>query len=757
MLDLPVDDAHALLSGRALADLGIYGAVEGDFFDWVLADPDGADLVVRLARQVARFRLRDVEADVLKAVYESLIDPLQRKDLGEYYTPDWLAARVTAAAIDDPLRQTVLDPACGSGTFLFHALKRLIAAGDEAGLDDAAIVEAASRVRGLDVHPVAVIIARVTWLLALSERIEARAGDLHVPVYLGDALQWNLRDVGLTRDVTLPVPGEGPLFIPAGVVEDEARFEPVLRALSEGLEGDRPPERVRAALTRDAGVAAEDAAKLEATYARLLALKSAGRDGVWPFVLRNLLRPVWLSRPERRADIVVGNPPWVAYRFMSNDIREKVREASMRMNLWVGGVLATQQDLSALFWARAAERYLKPGGTIAFVLPYAALNRPAYAGMRKGGFGVASVRITGAWSLEETRPLFPTSSAVLFGQRATPTALPARVTKITGALPRRDADAAEAERYLEVQDAPWPMMATMAGASPYRDKFTNGATIYPRRFFVVEHLPAGRLGANRQAPRVRGKTGPLDKAPWNKVTPPEGPVEERFLRPLLPGECILPYRLLDPVLAVIPAEGKALMASEGAAGYRHLAAWLHDIEAKWAEHASKRADGTPRMTLKQQIDHMRKLSLQLTLKGPRVVYTGTGTMLSAAIAADAEVILGHTAYWAPIRNLNEANYLCAIINSDTLLQLVIPMQARGWRDPRHFDKLIWELPVRDYDPENGLHREIAEAGAEAERVAAALALPSGNFQRKRRAVREALTADGVAGRIEGLVGRLLAG
>ncbi len=760
VFDLPVDDARALLSGQALADLGIYGAVEGDFFDWVLADPDGIDLVVRLARQVARFRLRDVEADVLKAVYESLIDPAQRKDLGEYYTPDWLAARVTVAAIDDPLRQTVLDPACGSGTFLFHALKRLIAAGDEAGLDDAAIVAASARVRGLDVHPVAVIIARVTWLLALSERIEARAGDLHVPVYLGDALQWNLRDVGLTRDVTLPVPGEGPLSIPAGVVEDEARFEPVLRTLSEGLEGDRPPERLRAALTRDVGVAAEDVAKLEATYARLLALKAAGRDGVWPFVLRNLLRPVWLSRPERRADIVVGNPPWVAYRFMSNDIREKVREASMRMNLWAGGSFTTNQDLSALFWARAAERYLRVGGTIAFVLPYAALNRPAYAGMRKGGFGVASVRITGAWSLEEVQPLFPTSSAVLFGQRATPTALPTRVTKITGALPRRDADAAEAERHLKVKDAPWPMMATMAGASPYRAKFKQGATIVPRRFFVVEReRQTGRLGASRQAPIVRGKTGPLDKAPWNRVEPPSGPVEAAFLRPLLLGEHILPYRLIDPALAVVPADGKALMSAEGAdaAGHRHLAAWLRDIEAKWAEHASKRADGTPRMTLKQQIDHMRKLSLQLAVKGPRVVYTKAGTRLSAAVVDDPEIVIDHKAYWAPIRRVEEARYLCAVINSDVILQKVAPMQSRGSVGRRDFDKLVWELPVRDYDTENGLHREIAAAGAEAERVAAALALPSGNFQRKRRAVREALSADGVAGRIEGLVGRLLSG
>ena len=135
VLDLPLDDAAAILSGRALAEIGIQGAVESDFFDWVLKLPAGADLVLRIARQTGRFRLNDVEADVLKALYESLIDPAQRHDLGEYYTPDWLAAKVVAAAVTEPLTQRVLDPACGSGTFLFHANHFIGPAGDNIAAD----------------------------------------------------------------------------------------------------------------------------------------------------------------------------------------------------------------------------------------------------------------------------------------------------------------------------------------------------------------------------------------------------------------------------------------------------------------------------------------------------------------------------------------------------------------------------------------------------------------------------------------------
>jgi len=127
VLGLDMPEAEGLLSGRPLAEAGILGAVESDFFDWVLEAEGGAAFVQRTATHASRFRLRDVEMDVLKGLYESLIDPEERHYLGEYYTPDWLAVRMCERAIERPLEQRVLDPACGSGTFLFHSVRRIVA------------------------------------------------------------------------------------------------------------------------------------------------------------------------------------------------------------------------------------------------------------------------------------------------------------------------------------------------------------------------------------------------------------------------------------------------------------------------------------------------------------------------------------------------------------------------------------------------------------------------------------------------------
>jgi SAM-dependent methyltransferase len=766
VLDLPVDDPHAMLSGRILTDEGIFGAVEADFFDWLLKAPEGVELVRHIALEVDKFRLSDVETDVLKALYESLVDPDQRHDLGEYYTPDWLAGRVVAAAVEAPLTQRVLDPACGSGTFLFHALRRLIAAGRAAGWSGARILEAcAENVRGLDVHPVAVTLARVTWLLALGDLVGERPARLSVPVFLGDAMQWNLRRYIDSADVVVEVPDDKPLQIPAGLAEDQAVFETALDTIQQGLTDNAAPQSVGRALRQIEGARPGDAEAMTATFTQLQALYRAGRNGIWTFIFRNLVRPVWLSRREQRADVLIGNPPWIVYRHLSAGMKDRLRDALSQYGLWVGGNLATQQDMWALFWARGAERYLAPGGRVAMVLPYAALNAPVFAALRTGRMGPATVGLTGAWALERVWPIFgaqsgtsTTSTCVLFGREGSAAARPAEIDRWEGHLADRDLPEERAARALRHTRVPWPRARTLQGASPYRDRFRQGATIVPRRFFIVEPEAAGRLGGRRDAPRMHGRVGALDKAPWTGVEPPRGPIEAQFLRQLALGESVAPYRMLDTVTTLLPIDGQSLLdaASASDAGFRYLAAWLRDIEEKWAAHCNKGLDGRPRMTLTQQINHMQKLSRQIEQPTTRVLYTASGTRLSAVTIGPRDIFVEHKAYWAAARSLEEAAYLTAVINSAAVLAKVTDLQPHGQKDKRDFDNLVWTLPIPEYDDNDPLHRDLAAAASHAETIAAQVELTEEqHFTVKRRAIRAALEEDGIAAEIEALVDALL--
>lgn len=766
VLDLAVDDPAAMLSGRLLTDEGIVGAVEADFFDWPLLAGGGEDLVRSLARETAHFRLRDVEVDVLKSLYESLIDPDERHDLGEYYTPDWLAARVVAAAIPRPLEQRVLDPSCGSGTFLFHALRRLIAAGREARLPPAEIVAAcADRVFGIDVHPVAVALARVTWLLALGDLVQDRPPTLSVPVYMGDSMQWSLRPLGASAEVLVDVPpNDPPLRIPAGLASDLNLFERALDELNRGLDTLAEPEAVRDAIAR-AGATAEDAAMLGRTFAQLKQLYIDDRNHIWTFLLRNLLRPVWLSHPEHRANVLIGNPPWIVYRHLSAEMKDRLREALQSYDLWAGANLATQQDMFALFWARGAERYLRDGGTLALVLPYAVLNAPVFAGMRDGDMRRVRVAITGGWGLERVWPIFgaqsgssTTSTCVLFGERDRTGRPPAEIDRWAGLLPRRDASEAEAAEALEHVRAAWPRPRTLTAASPYRRRFRNGASLYPRRFFLVEHASAGRLQSRREAPRVRGRVGNLDRQPWTNVEPPQGPVERAFVRRIALGESVAPYRVLDFATGVVPMEEGAVLTAGGADahGHRGLGAWLRDAEAKWNEHSNRNVEGSARMSLAERVDAMGNLRAQATRASIRVLYTKAGTRLSACWLDDDAVVVDFSAYWSAANSLEEAAYVAAVLNSEIVLERVKDLQPVGQRDPRHFDNLVWTLPIPEFDAAEALHMDLAAAALHAAEVAERVGLPNdAHFTMKRRSIRRALEEDGVAEAIERLIDALL--
>lgn len=106
--------------------------------------------------------------------------------------------------------------------------------------------------------------------------------------------------------------------------------------------------------------------------------------------------------------------------------------------------------------------------------------------------------------------------------------------------------------------------------------------------------------------------------------------------------------------------------------------------------------------------------------------------------------------------MDEAAYVTAILNTRIVLNRVKDLQPVGQRDPRHFDNLVWTLPIPEYDPAEALHRDLAEAALHAAAVAARVELPdAAHFTAKRRAIRQALVEDGVAETIERLVDALL--
>jgi hypothetical protein len=165
------------------------GLEEDDFFRWILPQA-GRDPLrpvwERMIAQIETYDLNRLHQDVLQGVYQELVDPTDRHDLGEYYTPDWLSERVVSELLPDAGYVKVLDPACGSGSFLRAAITHFLAR--DKSPDGERLTRVLHHVVGIDVHPLAVVIARATYMLALGPVIQAAKRPIRVPVYLADSL-----------------------------------------------------------------------------------------------------------------------------------------------------------------------------------------------------------------------------------------------------------------------------------------------------------------------------------------------------------------------------------------------------------------------------------------------------------------------------------------------------------------------------------------------------------------------------------------
>ena len=206
--------------------------VLGDgFVAWIVTTNRGRNWSARLIERIHSYEWRRRRGDVLRPLYERFVGKRDRKIFGEYYTPDWLAGLIVEELLDDSWCERAidaaiadvrnqaqlegvgfLDPACGSGTILYHAAQRLLEAptliGHTASMRSAVV---ARLVNGIDVHPVAAEISRATLLRALPA--EPPGGKAGIRIYEGDSLLVNADDhTSLFR----PQNGEIRIANPAG-------------------------------------------------------------------------------------------------------------------------------------------------------------------------------------------------------------------------------------------------------------------------------------------------------------------------------------------------------------------------------------------------------------------------------------------------------------------------------------------------------------------------------------------------------------
>lgn len=381
-------------SGDIFRVLGLKNLLEGDFFAWYLSAWDDE---IEAALRPVLSRLADYNPvtvqddphsarDLLKKLYHYLLPREIRHDLGEFYTPDWLAERLLTQ-LGEPLFQIpkpgaripipnkrLLDPACGSGTFLVLAARALKANCFQAGLSEADTLEVIlNSLAGIDLNPLAVMAARVNLLLAIADLLPYRRREVEIPIYLADSILTPTQGGDLfTQNRRILETAVGPLPVP-DIIDSRSEMECLTGLLEEYVSGDFSSkafiERCRKEIS---DVVANPQAELilQELYEKLSDLHHRGLDGIWARVLKNAFMPLFLEQ----FDYIVGNPPWINWENLPESYRQVTIPLWLEYKLFgQTGMRAafTKDDISVLMTYVVSDRFLKHNGRLGFVITQA--------------------------------------------------------------------------------------------------------------------------------------------------------------------------------------------------------------------------------------------------------------------------------------------------------------------------------------------------------------------------------------------------
>ena len=742
------DDAElqAILDGSFFKARGLPNLVEYDYFGWLNASPYVSDLVA-VARDLQNdLRAYDFESSPAEDLFGTLMAQLaarsQRLLLGQEWTPSWLAGKLVEhvmSALPEGQQPRFVDMCCGSGAMVVETVKRaqqrLRAAGRIPG-DPAALSELATAITAFDIDPLAVMLAKVGWVLASKDWLAA-GHEAQIPVYHADSLFANTpvtkvfsatgeeqRKLKLdTEEVQLPQ-----FLITAS---NQTLFDALLSrgydmAMSSAAAAsttltDKDIETMVDAVLTDTGVALaidERAASIEFCKKLLKALEKlqrAGRNGIWAFVLRNSFRPALVAG---RFNGVVTNPPWLALsKIASNPYQNALKAKSELHGIKAPGSSHLHVEIATIFLLHAIERYLTPGAVIGCILPDTVLNGSHHEPFRSAGYLTASKPVQFApgeiWKI--ANQTFKNEAIVLFGSKSHP----GGATTFVGRDVSRTSETATTYHIVQSNGrtawtttpraTPAVKVATRNSIGPL---FRQGADVMPRG--IVFHATTKNGAGWNLMPINAGSPFYFLRSDGHRLKDfalTANGVSDQVMLDVLISKHLAPYELAAGAKGLLPFQygtggweprtGPGIAALGGATGGAIKAA-LTAINESVDEFF-------------ETVDTDRKkLSGQGWTGQDWLVFASAGGKLPCAayvrgdqIPCDKTVI-DQTLYWGRVATEDEAIYITALINSQAVIEVIKAHQPRGAFGERHIHKLAFDRTPA-FDVVNPDHRAIVNA------------------------------------------------
>lgn len=751
--------------GGIFASLGIRNFLEGDLLSWYINDWTPA---IEKAVRVIIKRLNgydpqtmellpDETRDILKKLYQFLVPKQIRHDLGEYYTPDWLAERCLnqvnyGEKEHDLLKKRILDPGCGSGTFLILAIKRAKAHARLNGIDPGETLQQLSKnILGFDLNPLAVISARTNYLLAVADLLRHRKGEFTIPVYLCDSI--NPPSAAHQDELFDAEAGHYQISTSVGLfrfpeqLAQKASVQKVTALLEDGVKKKQTSKQFLDRVHIDLKNEEKDRKKFDLvlgeTYEKLVELERKGINGIWARIIKNAFAPLFVGQ----FDFIVGNPPWVNWESLPQEYREKTAHIWKQYDLFEHTGLrarlgSAKDDISVLMTYVSIDKYLKDEGRLCIVITQTLFKTVGGGeGFRRFRLGKKGTpfKVLQVDDMADLQPFDAATNrtAVFFCQKGEPTSYPVEYhvwkKKEKGSiaidLEWQEVLQRTSTKHLKAQSIDGSEQGSWISARPMALKALKnvvGQAAYQARAGSCTWLNGVYWGTLQRGSRGLIRFSNLNEVGKSDVVATEAHVEADLIFPLLRGRDVKRWgsdhtaHILVPQDSRQPSKGipQTILKDKFPKTIEYLNRFKHQLQSRSGYKKYLEPVGEPFYSLYNVGPY--------TFAPYKVVWSEVGHDVQAAVVASHKsdqlgekiVVPDHTVVAISLNDEKEAFYVCAMLNSSPAQFVVV-----GYVVLHPSPHILRNIKIPKYNLEIDIHKELASLSKEChEKVAAGVSV-----------------------------------
>lgn len=741
---LPDDDIISdVINGSYFRSFGIMNLIEEDYFSWILHERilnRVTKICKSLLNELFYYNFLEIGEDLFREIYQYIVNPSERHRTGEFYTPDWLSKIVLDETIsywniNKKGIPRILDPACGSGTFITNSIKIFKGKLLENKSPEEVLESLLTNVCGMDINPIAVTISRANYLLILRELLSERK-EITIPIFLSDSIRIPvITKTVLAEQEVYEINFHGNHFqFPQRLFRDKLVFNQVISILSNSLgfySEKRDLSKSNSILNSLLNfVNDEEFQIIRRTYELIIDLINKDLNSVWIFILSNLYAPIFFK--EKKFDIIVGNPPWLVLRNLEN----KEYQGYIKKEIFQYGLLSnkdiklfTHMELATLFFCKTSDLYLKDEGYISFLMPISTITGTLqHSNFRK--FANPPLKLVHILNFEKIRGIFSLPVCVLIAKKGENTSYPVNMTIYSFNQPsQQNPNNSDVTSSLNVLDVLYdnPFSPEIITYSKYYDKFKEGPTISPRPLWFIDFKPHKFFGIDKDKPSVKSSEDVLrfTKKRWKNIEL-EGRVEKEYVFHTILGKDLIPFGYVQLRAVIIPMEVAAdkhiLLTVDNLRkkGAIHTASWVERNQDYWIDKRTESSElNYPLIT--DRLNHNNYLISQNPSKQYVVIYNARGANAMCCVV-DKNYLKQPSKYKSPIQpthftadstnffyetnNLHEAHYLCAILNSRITNKKVKSFQPKGDYGHRDIGRRPLMLSIPEFNENIDNHREL---------------------------------------------------